>query len=88
MSCHSQQVHAELLHVHRDLAARLSGVRVKGYSMMASDFADIFDRLDGPGLIVGLHYGNEDGLWRDGTSYLSCGHKAVTVNRKVSDAES
>src|SRR5258708_40141276 len=61
MSAESHQVDTILIHIYRDLAHRLSGIREEDHPMLPGDPADFPDRLDHTDLVIGAHNGNENG---------------------------
>ena len=57
-----QQIDAETLHVDRDLADRLHGVRVEQRALRMRDRRQLRNRLDRADLVVGMHDRDEGGL--------------------------
>ena len=59
--CHREEIHAELLHVHRDLAHRLRRIGVQHSAAGAAGRGDVGHRLQGAGLVVGQHQRHQRG---------------------------
>src|ERR1039458_8738864 len=54
---------AEAAHVQRNLASALHGVNVKEGASRLGDLANLFDRLQHAGLVVGQHHADQSRLW-------------------------
>ena len=61
-----EQVAAEAAHIERDLARALHGVDMEEDAGVGGDLADLFDRLQNAGLVVGQHDADQPGLGPDG----------------------
>ena len=82
VSGHTQKIRAQLVHIHRYLAHGLGSVRVEGYPVFPGYEGNLSDGLQGPGLIVGQHNGNEGGMGLDRPSKLIGIHLPKTVYRE------
>src|SRR5215510_8576517 len=87
-----QEVDAEFLHVNRNLADRLYGVGVQiemllpGLAALLDQRADLFERLDRPDLVVGVHYGDQRGFISQGFTRVFDPHNAFAINGQVGHA--
>ena len=90
----AHQVHAQGLHVDVQQASRLNGVRVDRnrpitpLSLLFDAPRDLGNGLDGPGLVVGQHHADQDGLVGYGPADGVGIYEAVAVDRQVGDIES
>ena len=57
-----EQIAADALDIDRDLACRLHRVGVEVDIGLGGDFADLFDRLQHAGFVVGHHDGDQPGI--------------------------
>ena len=82
-----EEVHPHGLHVDRDLADRLGGVRVKQDPPVLREAAERGDRLDRSDLVVGEHDRDEDRPVRERRADRGDVDQAVGPHRHVRDPE-
>ena len=82
-----QQVDAQVIHVHRDLADGLGRVGVHQRAVAMGDLGQLSDGLDGAHLVVGVHDGHQQGVGGDGLFQVSRVHPTVRIHRQHGDAE-
>src|SRR5260370_39959811 len=70
MSGNREQIDLELVDVDRDFSRGLHGVSVEVDVGFLGEVADLFERLDGAELVVGVHDGDENGFGPDGATQL------------------
>ena len=84
-----QKIDAELRHVDGDLADRLDGVCVQMEVLLSASApfcnqgADLFERLNRPGLVVGEHDGDQNRLVRKGGADVVDADPADRRDRKI-----
>ena len=79
---HREQIHPQFVHKGRDLAHRLGCVCVHKNALLAGQFGDVADGLDGADLVVGVHDGDQDGVGSDGGVHIGRVHQSVCIHRK------
>ena len=77
-----EQITADLLDVDRELSGCLNGISVEVNVGLGGDLADLFDRLDCSGLVVGHHEGDELGVGPEGAADVGGIDDAVAAYRK------
>ena len=83
MSGDGQEVDAEVVHAHRNLANGLGAIGVHQRAVSMGNLGDLGDGLDGTDLVVGVHDSDQQGIRADGVlhqpgvdhSVLVHGHK-------------
>src|SRR5580704_2876134 len=82
-----QQVDIVFLHVHRDFADGLHAVNGKENAVFLGDFADFGDGIDHANLIVGVHYGDQDGGRPNGSFQIIQADAAIALHRQIGNLE-
>ena len=77
MPAGTEHVDAAFIHVNRKLSVGLYRIRMEKNIMLSGNFPDFLNRLDRSYLIVGIHYGNQNGIRTD--SFL----KLVQLNYTI-----
>ena len=80
-----KQIAADALDVDRNLSRRLHRVGVEVNIGLGGDFADLFDRLQHAGFIVGHHDGDEPGIRPQGPAHVLGIDLSPAVHRNVCD---
>ena len=70
MAAHAVEIHAQSVHVHRNLAERLHAIDVQRHAGRARDAGDFGDGLKGAQLVVGVHDGDQHGLRPQGAPHV------------------
>ena len=84
MARNRQQVDPQVVDADRDLPHGLGAVGVDKHSSTVGNLDDLPDGLDGADFVVGVHYGHQNRLGRDGLLHLLGRYHAHTVDGKVS----
>ena len=85
MSGDGKQIAADALYVDRDLSRRLHRIGMEVNIGFGGDFADLFDRLQHAGFIVGHHDGDEPGIRPQRPAHVVGINLAPAVHRNVGD---
>ena len=85
MSGDRKQIAADALYIDRNLARRLHRVGMEVDIGFGGDFADLFDRLQHTGFIVGHHDGDEPGIRPQRAANVVRIDQAPAVHRNVGD---
>ena len=78
----AEQIDAGFLDIEGHHTNRINGVRVKNHFFRPGYPCDLFDGLDGTGLVVAVHDRHEDGLVRDGVFYFFRPNPSTRVDGK------
>ena len=82
-----QGVHAQFPHVHGHPSQCRHGIGMHDYAAPPDGFGDFAHGLDGPGLVVREHDGDEDGIVPQGPRNPVRLHDAVAVHGNPGDRE-
>ena len=74
---HGEKIHPQFLHVHLDLAHALGGVGMQRHAGLPGDGGDLGDGRQGPGLVVGVHDTDQDGVGGQGPAHRLGVHQAL-----------
>jgi hypothetical protein len=72
---------SESAHVNLHLARALHGINVEKCAGFSGDFADLFDRLQDAGLVVGQHYADQASLRTEGAPNICRVDQAAGLGR-------
>ncbi len=76
----AEQIHPQGLDVHRNLAGRLGGIGMDEGSRGVGQARDLGDGLDGADLVIGVHDGDEDGVFAQGAAQIMGGYAAMLID--------
>lgn len=82
-----EEVDAQLLHIDRQLAERLNGVRVEKHVTLPGDPRQLGDGLNRTDLVVRHHHADQDGLRRDRPGQLLWVHEAIAIHLQIGYVE-
>ena len=88
MAGDGKQIAPDALYIDRNLACRLHRVGVEVNVSVGGDFADLFDRLQHAGFIVGHHDGDEPGIRPQSPAHVVGIDLALAVHRNIGDFDS
>ena len=82
---HGEQINVHALDIKRNLAIRLSRIRVEQHPVFAGDASDFLQRIDGADLVVPAHQRNEDRVRTNRLLQLLQTDATVLINIEESD---
>ena len=87
VSRHGEKIHLQRLHVHGDLAHALGRVGVEGHTRFPGNLANLPNGRQRPGLIVGVHDADQDGVRGQCPAYLIRVYSPGAVHRQDGEAK-
>ena len=84
---YGEQVHVKVVHVCGYLAHRLDGVGMEGDVPVPGDRPCLGHGLDGADLVVGVHHGDEDGVFAYGRFQVFYPDDPLSGDREAGDLE-